>query len=82
MKKIEIVYRQEVIVTEIIRVPNGFKFKERNEEEFALYDEDEDEDEDRFYQIRDYFDKQCKSPLKLKSNQMSGDRYIVGVNEI
>ncbi len=78
MKKIEIVYRQEVIVTEIIRVPNGFEFKEINKEEFTSYDEDED----RFYQIRDYFDKQCKSPLKLKSNQMSGDRYIVGVNEI
>lgn len=78
MKKIEITFREEIVTTKIILVPNGFKFKELDENDREFED---DEEEFRFDQIQKYFYKSYKRK-KLKSNQYYGDFYIHSVEEV
>jgi len=78
MKKIEIEFREEIVTTKIILVPNQFKFKELGEFDFEYIG---DEEGFRFEQIKKYFHKSYKG-MKLKSNQYCGDFYVHSVEEI
>lgn len=78
MKKIEIEFREVVVTTEIILVPNRFKFRELGENDWEYED---NEEEFRFDQVKKYFDKSYKG-IKLTSNQFSCDFYVHSVEEI
>lgn len=79
MKKIKVSYREKIVTKKIVRVPNSFKFRERNEEYFK--NDEFDEDIIKFNQIWEYFNKQ-RDPFKLKSNQYLSDFYLISVEEL
>jgi hypothetical protein len=80
MKKIKIEFREVVVTTKIILVPNRFKFEELlpgvND-----WGYDGDEEGFRFDQVKKYFDKSYKG-IKLTSNQFSCEFYVHSVEEI
>ncbi len=78
MKKIEIEFREVVVTTEIILVPNRFKFRELGENDWEY---EGNEEEFRFDQVKKYFDKRYKG-IKLTSNQFSCEFYVHSVEEI
>lgn len=78
MKKIEIEFREVVVTTKIILVPNRFKFRELGENDLGY---EGNEEEFRFDQVKKYFDKSYKG-IKLTSNQFSCEFYVHSVEEI
>ncbi len=78
MKKIEIEFREVVVTTKIILVPNRFKFRELGEN---YWEYEGNEEEFRFDQVKKYFDKSYKG-IKLTSNQFSCEFYVHSVEEI